>query len=219
MAGPCQHQLSTCSRRLPSRPGASSQPTPRGPSCRGAALRPSFSKESWEISPAHLLHPQPRAFGFAPIVKPSGWCPDGEGQALRAVVRSPWSPTPQWGGTRVSRACPGLTRGWPDPFPAPPPDPVVPLPAWGPSEQSPTVPPELFTLTLASPLLELFLQPARATALLPTGNLPRLQREGRAGTQASAELDRAPLLAHQPGALGPDSGGSVHSFQDLALPP
>lgn len=87
----------------------------------------------------------------------------------------------------------GLAR--PPPW-APSLDPVVPLPAWGPSEQSPAVRPELFTHTLASSLLEPFLQPGRDTALLPAGSLPGLQREGRAGTQASAGLNGAPLLAH-----------------------
>lgn len=72
------------------------------------------------------------------------------------------------------------------------------------------MPPELFTHTLASSLLEPFLQPARDTVLLPAGNRPRLQREGRAATPTSAELNGAPLWPHR---LGPDSGGSVLSLQ------
>lgn len=72
------------------------------------------------------------------------------------------------------------------------------------------MPPELFTHTLASSLLEPFLQPARDTVLLPAGNRPRLQRERRAATPTSAELKELPSWPHR---LGPDSGGSVLSLQ------
>lgn len=74
-------------------------------------------------------------------------------------------------------------------------DPVVPLPAWGPSKQSPTVRPGLFTHTLASSLLEPFLQPARDTAYFQLGTSP--------GCSGRAQLSLRPSRAERSSPPGP----------------